>query len=408
MALSIKESFIAGFTDFFSRKIRSLVTILGIVLGTMSIIVILSLVNGINKQSLAWMMERGGLTKITVRENWDYKSPTNQKDYFQLKEINFIRSKLPEAKHMNPRIRHWVKFAFEDKEYHTSVNGVMPAYTEIEEWFPQEGRFFNMFDYKNSNNVIVIGTTVKEELFGNRNPIGEYITVQNKRLQVIGVMKHRYMKNKGQVGRENVFSYLNRRTFVPLSTLIHKGTGEDRISRFTIKAKDLKSVSSLKRKLEALLLNMRAGEPIFRVWSAKERAEEIKKNSRIFAIIFYIISMISLFVGGIVIMNIMLASIKERTREIGIRIAVGAKRIDIFIQFLVQSVLVTSIGGIIGVSIGLSILDVVEKYLEFELIPSFVIILIAIVISAGVGLIFGIFPSIKASNLNPVEALRYE
>ena len=221
-------------------------------------------------------------------------------------------------------------------------------------------------------------------------------------------MKHRYMKSSGNIGRENALGYLNRRSFAPLSTMIHKGTGEDKISSFTVKAQDAESAPELRKKLEAIILNLRHREPVFRVESAQEEAEEMAKHQKTFKAIFFIISAISLLVGGIVIANIMLASVQERTREIGIRLAVGARRRDIFLQFLVQTVLVTTIGGILGIVVGLSILDIVSKYLDIKLIAGIGMIFVALIVSAGVGFLSGIIPAIVASKLNPVKALRYE
>jgi putative ABC transport system permease protein len=147
---------------------------------------------------------------------------------------------------------------------------------------------------------------------------------------------------------------------------------------------------------------------VFYIESAQEEADKMKENQFIMTVIFFLISAISLMVGGIVIMNIMLASIKERTREIGIRLAVGARKNDIFVQFLVQTVMITTLGGIIGVVSGISILEFVGDYLKITLIPSLMTIVISISVSAGVGLFAGIIPAIFASRLNPVEALRYE
>ena len=407
MAISLKESIYFGFSDFWSRKVRSLVTIIGIILGTMSIIVVLSLVNGINKQTLQWMMERGGLSKITVRRNWRYDNPNNARTYFTWKEIKLIRSLIPEAKYVNPQKRYWQRHSYEDKEYNCSIYGVLPDFSKIEEWDTEDGRFISEFDVNQSNDVIVIGTRVKEELFGNKNPLGQFITVHERRLQIIGIMKHRYMKSNN-IGSDNALSYLNRRTFVPLSTMIHKGTGDDNISSLALKAQDAESAPELRKKLEAIILNLRHGEPVFMIESAQEEAEEMAQSQKTFQIIFFIISIISLLVGGIVIANIMLASIQERTREIGIRLTVGARRRDIFIQFLVQTVLITFIGGILGTLVGLSILEMVSEYLEIKLIAELSMVLIALTVSVGIGLLAGIIPAIMASKLNPVEALRYE
>ncbi|MDO9577233.1 MAG: ABC transporter permease [Candidatus Cloacimonadales bacterium] len=408
MAISLKESIIVGFSDFWSRKVRSLVTIMGIVLGTMSIIVVLALMKGINAQTLAWMMERGGLSKISVYENWNYDNPLNLRDYFTWRELELIRSLVPEAKYFNPQEREWVKFAYEGKEYRSAVYGVLPDFKYIEEWDADQGRFISEFDVSQSNDVVVIGTEIKNELFGSKDPIGEFITVHIRRLQVIGVMKHRFMKNSGPVGNENGLAYMNRRAFVPLSTMIHKGTGEDNIGSFVVKAQDAESAPALREKLESIILNLRQGKPVFRVESAQEEAEQMAKNQRTFQVIFFVISIISLLVGGIVIANIMLATIQERTREIGIRITVGARRIDIFIQFLVQTIVVTIIGGILGIIVGLSLLDLVSKFIDIKLIAGPEMIIIALAVSAGIGLLSGLIPAVIASKMDPVKALRYE
>lgn len=408
MAISLKESIIVGFSDFWSRKVRSLVTIMGIVLGTMSIIVVLALMKGINAQTMAWMMERGGLSKISVYRDWNYDNPLKLRDYFTWRELELIRSLVPEAKYFNPQEREWVKFAYQGKEYRSSVYGVLPDFKYIEEWDADQGRFISEFDVSQSNDVVVIGSEIKTELFGSKDPIGEFITVHTRRLQVIGVMKHRFMKNSGPVGNENGLAYLNRRAFVPLSTMIHKGTGEDDIGSFVVKAQDADSAPALRENLESIILNMRQGKPVFRIESAQEEAEQMAKNQRTFQVIFFVISIISLLVGGIVIANIMLATIQERTREIGIRITVGARRIDIFIQFLIQTIVVTIIGGILGIIVGLSLLDLVSKFIDITLIAGPEMIFIALAVSAGIGLLSGLIPAIIASKMDPVKALRYE
>jgi putative ABC transport system permease protein len=300
------------------------------------------------------------------------------------------------------------RYIYEKKSFWGRMNGVLPDYAPVEEWDVEEGRFISKMDVEDTNNVIVIGTTIRDELFGNQNPIGKWITAHEQRYQIIGIMRHRFMENSNAFGGENMLEYLNRIAFIPLSTMIHKGRGEDKISSFAIKAKNPESAIELKDKLDAILLNLRYGEPVFNVVSAQEEAEKMKENQFVMTVIFFLISAISLLVGGIVIMNIMLATIRERTREIGIRLAVGARKNDVFIQFLVQTVMITTLGGIIGVVSGISILDFVGEYLSMTLIPNLATIVIAVCVSSGVGLFAGIIPAIFASRLNPVEALRYE
>lgn len=407
MAISIRENISAGLSDFWSRKVRSFIVILGIILGTMSIVVVTSIINGINKKTMAWLTERGGLTKITIERNWENEGIEQERRYFNLKEFNELSALIPEAKYISPTMRQYVSFSFKQESARFPVFGATQDYTGIEEWNLDSGRFINEYDLKQNNDVVVIGSTIKEELFGSKNPIGEIITVYSRRMRVIGVMEHRFMKGDG-IMQDNALSYLNRRAFVPLSTMINKGTGEDKIFNITIKANDVESAPILGEKLENIVLNMRHGKPVFRVRTASEEADSMKKNSGIFQLVFTLISAISLFVGAIVISNIMLATIKERTREIGIRIAIGARRRDIFFQFLVQTVLVSLIGGVFGLIVGLSILDLASKFLEMELFATTSTIVLAIFSSAFVGLLAGVIPAIIASRLDPIKALRYE
>ena len=406
MAISLHESITLGFIDFWSRKVRSFITLLGIVLGTMSIIVILSIVNGMNQMSLSWMNESGGIRKITVNRNWRYQSQTNLPNYFTLREIDFIKDHIPPVDAFNVSI--WGGYQLSNGQNSTwgSVRGTMPDFQKAEQWTVSEGRFFNQHDYMESNDVIVLGTTLKERLFGPRNPIGQFVTIQGKRMMVIGIMAHREMK--GHRWNQNPLEWLNQQSFVPVSTMVNKLGANETISEIGIQCFDEKQPHTLKPILEDIILNMRKGQPIFRVESAIEDVEQMQENTRIFRIIFFFISTISLFVGGIVIMNIMLATIQERTREIGIRLAVGARQVDIFVQFLVQTVVVTFIGGTLGVLAAFTIVDAVGNYLEMSTKSDVSMVVVALCVSCIIGLFFGIYPAIKASKLDPVIALRNE
>ena len=196
MALSLKENIAVGFTDFWSRKLRSFVTIFGIILGTMSIIVVLSLVNGMNKQTLEWMLQRGGFTKITIRKNWNYENEKHLKETLSLEEIMLIKNRVKEIKYFSPEKTDYTKFHYRDKEDYFALKGVMPDFSNIEEWNVQKGRFITEFDIKNKTSVMVIGTKIKEDLFGNIDPIGKYISVGNAKFKVVGIMEKKYLENK--------------------------------------------------------------------------------------------------------------------------------------------------------------------------------------------------------------------
>ena len=408
MALSLKESIFVGLSDFWSRKVRALITIFSIVLGTMSIIVVQSLVKGVQESTMQWMMERGGLTRIDVNRNWEYNNPRNLPAYLTYREYQQLRSLIPEAEYVTPHLFTWGLISFDKNFFRGSVAGVIPEYPKIEEWDLSEGRFISPIDISNMNDVIVLGSTVKDQLFGNRKTTGQYVTFQGRRLQVIGIMERRYFQPQTSVGTDNMLEWLNRRAFVPISTMINKLSAEDRIENITIKAVNVDETVELREKVESILRSMRSNEPVFSTSSAKESADQMAGGTMIFRVIFLVISMISLLVGGIVIMNIMMATVHERTREIGIRMAVGARRFDIFFQFIIQTLIITTSGGMIGIALGLSILDFVGDYIGVNMSGGTSMVVISLIITAILGLTFGIYPAIKASNLDPVKCLTYE
>ena len=409
MAISLFEGVKLGIIDFWVRKLRNLITIIGIVLGTMSIIVILSIVKGMQEQSLAWINESGGMRAISLQRNWRDTNVLNQATWFTMRDFEFIVDNIPEVEAISTRIERWGRpISNGPNATHTLLWGTLPDAQIISEWTVQEGRFLQQIDYKESNDVVVIGTTMREELFGPRNPIGQYVTLEGRRLLVIGIMEYRFMDMGDMVfGPQNPLEYLNRVSIIPLSTMINKMGHNEQLDMISIRAFDEKQALEMVPLLNNLMLDIRRGEPVFQVNSNAMDAQEMEMNI-MFQIIFYFVSSISLLVGGIVIMNILLASIKERTREIGIRLTVGARQIDIFLQFLVQAVVITFSGGVVGVFAAMGILDVVGGFLKMPTLLDITTVVMALTISVFVGLFFGIYPAIKASKLDPVKALRVD
>ncbi|MDZ4182246.1 MAG: ABC transporter permease [Candidatus Cloacimonadaceae bacterium] len=411
MAIPLRESIHIGLADIMTRKVRSAVTVTGIILGVMCIMVVLAIVNGMNQSTLSWMTERGGLNKIEVNRNWSYDFSRGGDASFDLREINYIRAQIPSALAFNPQIQlRDAILTRGDMDYGGAVIGVMPDMMVVEDWPVDKGRFFTNVDVDLHNNVIVLGSTMNKELFGSRNSLGEYVVLKGQKLMVVGVLARKYWQNQGGSGAfgDNALEYLNRRAFVPISTMMSKLSPGERISSIEIKASDPESAKVLRQEIEGIILNLKQGKRLFSVSSAQEELDKMKQNTMIFSAVFILIAVISLLVGGIVIMNIMLASIKERTREIGVRIAVGARSFDVFIQFLVQTVLITGLGGVFGVLLGLSILGGIGDYLNIKVVASVSMVFVALVVSVGVGLVFGIMPAYRASRLDPVVALREE
>lgn len=407
MAISLAESVQIGLIDVSTRKVRTAVTIFGIVLGVMSIMVVLAIVNGMNEVTLDWMQQRGGLDKIEIRPNWNYDFSRGGEATLSMREVDYLRSQLEDVEAFNPQVQAWGSIVqYRDQDFEASAFGVYPDLQKVEDWELEKGRFINLDDIHNHNNVIVLGSTVAERLFANRNPLGQYVTLNKQQLMVIGVLQSKYWKNQGDGAFSgNVLEYMNRQVFIPLSTMIAKVNPNLKVETVEIKALPGKDVTKIKRQAEDIVLNFKRGRQLFRVSSAQEEMQTMKKSMVIFSVVFFLIAVISLLVGGIVITNIMLASVKERTREIGVRIAVGARGKDILIQFLVQTILITTLGGVLGILAGLAILDVVAGFLDITLKAAPNMIWVALLVSLSTGLIFGIGPAYKASKLDPVKAL---
>jgi len=411
MPISMGESLKLCFFDFLSHKLRNIVTIFSIILGTMSIIVILAIVNGIQQETLRWMLEQGGTLKVTVWRNWEYQGDDTLPGWFTLNEFNYIKAVLPPVDAYSTTLRNWgTSFSYGQKQAFASVAGTLPDYQKTNEWTVQEGRFITHLDYIYSHEVIVLGTSLKEMLFGNKNAIGEYITCNERRYMVVGIMTHREMKDSmSNMWMENPLEYMNRMSFIPLSTMMTKTGGNyGRIENLDIRAVNEAQVRVLVPILKDILLNMRKGQEVFWVRSSLLDSEESNNATVLFKIIFIFISSISLLVGGIVVMNIMLATIKERTREIGIRIAIGARQWDIFFQFLVQTIIITFSGGVIGAIFAISSMRYIAKFMKLNPLLEPSMVLMALGVSILVGLFFGIYPAVLASKLDPVKALRNE
>lgn len=411
MAISLAESVRIGLADIMTRKIRTVVTVVGIIMGVMCIMVVLAIVKGMNNSTLDWMNKRGGLSKIEIQRNWNYDFSRGGEATFSITEMRRLKEMLPEAAAFNSQVtEHGARISRGDADYEGRVLGVLPDMVKVEDWAVDTGRFFTDADIDTYQNVAVLGSTVARELFGNREALGQYVHLKGVPLMVVGVLTEKYWKQQGNSGvfGENALEYMNRQTFIPLSTMLAKISPGQSITSVDLQASSPAAARELRQKAEGIVLNMKLGKRLFRVSSAQEQMDEMKRNMMIFSAVFMLIAVISLLVGGIVIMNIMLASIKERTREIGVRIAIGARPADILIQFLVQTVLITSLGGVFGLVFGWMILGGVGNYLNVTVAASPQMVVVALLVSVGVGLVFGIVPAVRAGRLDPVTALREE
>jgi len=409
MAISFKEVVNQSLQDFWAKKIRTIVTVMGIVLATASIIIVMSIVQGTLKLTTDWIEESGGFKKIEVYQNWEFNETLNRDSHFKYDELKDLLRPIQGIDAIDLILTVWVSsIKYGKNDVATWYRAVDKDFFKIEEWGVQEGRMFSDFDYKNSNQVVLIGTNVRKNLFGSINPLGKKIQVGKDFLTVIGILEYREFLGQTNIGQANWLDWKNDMIVMPVQTSLKLNPKFEKLSRFSIITKDESLTNSVQAKVEKTLNAEFNNKPVYITSSNLERKEEMLKSSSKFNIIFYFISAISLIVGGIVIMNIMLATIKERTREIGVRMSIGGSKMDIFLQFLIQTVIVTTLGGIIGIFVGIGISGQVAGYVSVNINITPQLIFIALLMSSGVGLIFGVIPSWKACSLNPVTALRTE
>ncbi len=408
--MSIFYNIRLGVVDMIHNVGRTLITMLGVILGTMSIIAVLALVEGGREQSIRWLEERGGVLKLSIDTKWtfDLDERSQIRDQrLMLKDMRLIRNYFPDLLNFSPESSKWLQMKYKNKNFSTRVNGVFPSYEEAENFSIGEGRFISEFDIDQASRVIAIGVRVKDALFGKENALGKNITINSNQFKVIGIMEEKKMEIAGWSGH-NPMDWLNRQSFIPLTTMLKKLFPDEPIDEINFQVASSEMVKPTQERLNQFLKAMRRGEEIFEVRANSDRLENIQKNSNDTQLILMIVGGISLIVGGIVITNISLASVKERLREIGVRMAVGAKRKDILVQFLIQTTFMSLIGGIIGVFMGLSLLQALEKFLSSPTAANPKMIIIALILSVGVGFIAGFFPAMQASRSDPIKILRYE
>jgi putative ABC transport system permease protein len=287
----------------------------------------------------------------------------------------------------------------------SSIVGCMPDLQQVRNWQVEAGRYINEDDVKKLAGVCLIGQTVRQKLFPDKlNPVGEWLRIENLRLRVIGLLRE---KGRAPTGADQ-----DNQIFIPISTLQRRLVGEERIGLILAAARSEDVTERAKQEIVRVMRQrhrLKADAPNdFDVSSVRELAELAEFLTRTLQILVAVIASISLVVGGIGIMNIMLVSVTERTREIGIRMAVGANASDVLTQFLIEAVVLALVGGLLGITLGIGGAAGLALLAKWPIVVSPSIVLLAFAVSAGVGVFFGYYPALKASRLDPIEALRYE
>ncbi len=411
--MNIFESVGAGARDMSTHKGRAAITIAGIVLGVASVVTVLALMKGGEEQSLAFWEELGGLREIRITntrvDRLMMTAAEKASERLTYRDAVAIREECPSVVSVDPEITRWLTVTHGDLTYQMKALGTTGHYPYADHMPLAEGRFLSDKDCETYANVVVLGPTYREDLFGDTEALGRTILMDDVPFEVVGVMERKefYFRGQGGSSDRNVLEWFNRSHYIPITTMIKRFSVDDELGGLEISAKSVDLVPSLVEEARTVLTR-RHGVEDFTIDSKSDRIQQQADQQVFFNVIFWAIAFVSLFVGGVVIANIMLASITERVREIGVRKAIGASDRDVFMQFLVEALVVTSLGGAVGLVLGLGMVALVDTALDFPTSLNAVILVIAFSCAVGVGLVFGLFPALRAARLSPVEALRYE
>ena len=387
-----------------ANKLRTFLTMLGIIIGVASVISMISLGEGARRQTLS-TIAKFGTNIITVKpgEKKNRHVSTGKVETLMLEDAYAIRDFVDNINGVAAQIYQSKQLKYGNKNSNSTVRGASADYVWIGNFQMDQGRFFTTEEVRAARKICVLGATVVKNLFENDNPVGKTLKVDGNNYTVIGTTVA-----KGAL----TWWDPDDQIFIPITTAQKRLFGLKYVQSIDVQIKNMDDIETIKQKIETLLRNrhnLRQGEKNdFYVQNSAEWLQSWGKAAQTFQFLLGGIATISLLVGGIGIMNIMLVSVTERTREIGIRIAIGAKKREIRKQFLIESILISFLGGSIGIGLGILISRAASQMGGLETIVSLQSVLLAFGFSVGIGIFFGLYPATKASNLNPIDALRYE
>ena len=410
--MKLQESIVDGLTDIGSHKLRTFLQTLGVILGVGSLVAVQGLADAGRRTTTAFFAEFGGLTKLLVVNRENRSSATaSAKELashgLTWEDAKALEADVPYAYLVDPIQYTELVVRYGDYQRKHDVICVTDDYPAVYKFYPARGRFITADDLESQTRVVVLGDSAARLYFGTVDPLGKTLFLDGTGFTVVGIMKRKEFFFGDSA--ENAVEWMNRLTIIPLTSVYSRFTGDPR-KRVAFINVMVDKVENNPKATELIksILTRRHGVVDFEVINRADRLAQQAERNQIFSMIFLGTGIVSLIVGGIVIMNIMLASFQERIREIGIRKALGAGWGEIVIQFLIEAVLVTSIGGAAGLGLGIVFAKAMSILLKNPTVITPQMMMIGVVSSVVVGLFFGLYPAFRAARLNPVEALRYE
>ena len=401
-----KESFLMAWASLIANKMRSILTMLGIIIGVAAVIALVSIGNGV-KQDIQNSISSLGSNLLMVMPGAP-RTPGVRPSQGSMKSLKVSDyqaiSKLDGVKAASPYTANSYVTIYQSKNWTTTVSGVSSNFQDVNNWTMAEGRFISSKNVENRERVAVVGQTVVKNLFAGEDPVGKEIRVKNIPFRVIGVLNS---KGNGTMGNDQ-----DDVIFIPYTTAMERVEGVDYLRMVYVVASDDNGIDRLQSDIENLLRVRHSIKDTnlddFNIQNMKSIMETMEQTTGTLTLFLGAVAAISLVVGGIGIMNIMLVSVTERSREIGIRKALGATYFVIVTQFLIEAVVISLMGGLIGIALGIGASKLIGLASGMSTVISVPTIVLSFAFSMAIGLVFGIYPARKAAKLNPIDALHYE
>ena len=396
-----------AFTALYGNKLRSLLTMLGIIIGVGAVIAMVSVGMGVRSNvqtSIASLGSNMLIVSPGSSNRGGVRGAAGSTITLKYDDAKAIKNKISGIDYVSPSVSSNYQIVNGNQNWNSSVQGVTPEFMSIRSLSVDSGAFISQDNLNKRERVAVIGTTVASNLFGTENPVGHNIRVNNQPFKVIGVLESKGQSSMGQDQDDVVI--------IPLTTAQERVLGITYVQSINIQVSDANKMDQVQEEIETLLRQRHKiigdKEDDFHVRNLTSLMETMTQTTTMITLLLGSVAGISLVVGGIGIMNIMMVSVTERTREIGIRKALGATFNNIMMQFLIESVVIGVIGGVIGIFLGCGLSYAIGQFGGFTTVVTALPIFVSFTFSVGIGLIFGILPARKAARLDPIEALRYE